>query len=47
MKAIGFRRQGGPEVLEAVDVPEPVVKARDLLVRVVAAGVYPVDAKVR
>jgi zinc-binding alcohol dehydrogenase family protein len=47
MKAIGFRRQGGPEVLETVEVPEPAVRARDLLVRVVAAGVNPVDAKVR
>jgi NADPH2:quinone reductase len=39
MRAIVLTRNGGPEVLELQDVPEPVPGANDLLVRVEAVGV--------
>ncbi|MCK6460270.1 MAG: zinc-binding alcohol dehydrogenase family protein [Planctomycetes bacterium] len=47
MRAIGFTEHGGPEVLRFVEVPEPRPGPRDIVVRVHAAGVNPVDAKVR
>jgi len=47
MRAIGFTEHGGPEVLRFVEVPEPRPGPKDLVVRVHAAGVNPVDAKVR
>ena len=43
MKAIRVREFGGPEVLRVEDVPEPQAGAAQLLVRVAAAGVNPVD----
>ena len=43
MKAIRYDRYGGPEVLELRDVPVPVVGDDDLLVRVRAAAVNPLD----
>jgi zinc-binding alcohol dehydrogenase family protein len=47
VKAIGFDRHGGPEVLAFHDVEPPRSRPRDLVVSVRAAGVNPVDAKVR
>ncbi len=47
MKAIVLRRYGGPEVLEVADLPEPTVGPDSVLVRVRAAGVNPVDWKIR
>jgi zinc-binding alcohol dehydrogenase family protein len=47
MKAIGFDRYGGPDMLEVVEIPDPEPGPRDIVVRVKAAGVNPVDAKVR
>ncbi len=47
MKAIGFFEYGGPEVLRFVDVERPRPGPRDVLVRVKAAAVNPVDSKVR
>ncbi|MBI4617103.1 MAG: zinc-binding alcohol dehydrogenase family protein [Planctomycetes bacterium] len=44
---MGFSEHGGPEVLRFVSVPDPVPGPRDLVVRVRAAGVNPVDSKVR
>ncbi len=43
MKAIGQNIYGGPEVLEFMDVPGPVPKKNDLLVKVRAFAVNPVD----
>lgn len=43
MKAIVVPRHGGPEVLEYSDVPDPVMMATDLLVKVAAAGVNYID----
>jgi NADPH2:quinone reductase len=47
MKAIRVHEFGGPEVLRLEDVPEPRPAAGQLLVRVRAAGVNPVDTYVR
>ncbi len=47
MQAIRYHSFGGPEVLKLEEVPRPTPAADELLVRVAAAGVNPVDAKVR
>lgn len=47
MKAITFARFGGPEVLELTDVPDPHATEGTVRVRVRAAGVNPIDWKVR
>ncbi|MFG3048408.1 NADP-dependent oxidoreductase [Streptomyces sp. NPDC048241] len=47
MKAISYRRYGGPEVLEYGEQPEPKVGPDQVLVRVRAAAVNPVDWKCR
>ncbi|HEV3141640.1 MAG TPA: alcohol dehydrogenase catalytic domain-containing protein, partial [Vicinamibacterales bacterium] len=44
MKAIRVHQLGGPEVLKIEDVPDPKAGAGDVVVRVRAAGVNPVDA---
>lgn len=45
MKAIVLERYGRPEDLKLVDRPEPKVAPGEVLVRVMAAGVNPVDWK--
>ncbi|MGW0122218.1 NADP-dependent oxidoreductase [Streptomyces sp. NPDC003327] len=45
MKAISYRRYGGPEVLEYGEVPDPKVGPDEILVKVRAAAVNPVDWK--
>jgi NADPH:quinone reductase-like Zn-dependent oxidoreductase len=47
MKAIVIHEYGGPEVLKYEDVPRPEPKENEILVRVIAAGVNPVDGMVR
>lgn len=47
MKAIRIFAYGGPEVLQLTDVPIPDCGPGDLLVRVVAAGINPLDWKLR
>jgi NADPH2:quinone reductase len=50
MKAIGFYQSlpvDDPASLVAVDVPDPEPQGRDLLVRVKAVSVNPVDTKMR
>jgi NADPH:quinone reductase-like Zn-dependent oxidoreductase len=47
MKAIVFNKFGGPEVLEYVDMPVPVPGEGQLLIKVQAASVNPVDWKIR
>ena len=47
MKAVRFHAYGGPEVLQFEDAPKPVAGPGDLLIRVAAAGVNPVDWKAR
>ena len=50
MKAIGFFRsdpQTGAEALRDIDIPKPSPKGRDLLVKIEAVSVNPVDVKTR
>jgi NADPH:quinone reductase-like Zn-dependent oxidoreductase len=47
MKAIRIHTYGGPEVLHYEDAPRPEPQAGEVLVRVHAAGVNPIDWKVR
>jgi NADPH:quinone reductase-like Zn-dependent oxidoreductase len=47
MKAIRIHAYGGPEVLQYEDAPRPLLNADDVLIRVIAAGVNPVDWKIR
>src|SRR6476469_9521037 len=47
MKAIRIHNYGGPEVLQYEDAPRPQPQAGEVLVRVHAAGVNPIDWKVR
>lgn len=47
MKAVRIHRYGGPEVLAYEDVPRPLPGEGEVLVRVEAAAVNPVDWKIR
>jgi NADPH2:quinone reductase len=48
MKAVLMRQPGGPEVLAGTELEKPQLRGpRDLLIRLRAAGVNPVDAKIR
>ena len=47
MKAVVIHEYGDPEVLMYEDVPRPEPKDDQLLIRVIAAGVNPVDAMIR
>lgn len=47
MRAVRFHEYGGPEVLKYEEAPRPEAAAGEVLVRVHAAGVNPVDWKVR
>jgi NADPH:quinone reductase-like Zn-dependent oxidoreductase len=47
MKAVVVHKYGGPEVLKFEDYPDPVPGAGEVLVRVAAASVNPLDCKRR
>src|SRR5437667_9339456 len=47
MKAAVIHEYGGPEVLKYEDIPRPEPKDDQLLIRVIAAGVNPVDGMIR
>jgi NADPH:quinone reductase-like Zn-dependent oxidoreductase len=47
MKAIVVHQYGGPEVLKFEDYPDPVVRPGEVLVRVAATSVNPIDYKRR
>jgi NADPH:quinone reductase len=47
MKAIRVEQFGGPEVMKLVDVPQPRPEAGQVLVRMHAAGVNPVETYIR
>ncbi len=47
MKAVRIRSFGGPEVLEFAEVEKPVPKDDEVLIKVHAASVNPVDYKIR
>jgi NADPH:quinone reductase-like Zn-dependent oxidoreductase len=43
MKAVIFRQHGGPEVLEYTDVPQPQIRANEVLVAVKACALNHLD----
>jgi NADPH:quinone reductase-like Zn-dependent oxidoreductase len=47
LRAVEVAEFGGPEVLRLVDVPPPSPISTEVLVRVLASGVNPVDCKTR
>jgi NADPH:quinone reductase-like Zn-dependent oxidoreductase len=47
MRALVLSRYGGPECTALIDMPQPSVLAAQLLVRLHAAGLNPVDYKAR
>jgi NADPH:quinone reductase-like Zn-dependent oxidoreductase len=47
MKTLRFHAFGGPNVLTIEDLPRPALGEEDLLVKVMAASVNPVDYKIR
>jgi NADPH:quinone reductase-like Zn-dependent oxidoreductase len=47
MRAIVFDSPGGPDVLRLAEVPTPVRVGSEVLVKVSAAGINPIDAKTR
>ena len=47
MNAIRIHKYGGPDVLQYEDAPRPKPQADEVLIRVHAAGVNPIDWKVR
>jgi len=47
MKAMVVHEYGGPEVLKYEDLPRPEPKEDQILIRVIAAGVNPVDGLIR
>ena len=47
MKAIVLHQYGGPEVLKYEDAPRPEPKEDEILIRVMAASVNPVDVAIR
>ena len=47
MRAMTMAEAGGPEVLTLAQIPRPVRVNAEVLIRVVAAGVNPIDAKTR
>ena len=47
MRAIAYRRTGGPEVLELVERPVPEPGPGEVLVRLAYSGVNPTDWKSR
>src|SRR5213083_2595320 len=47
MKAVVIHEYGGPEVLKYEDIARPEPKDDQLLIRVIAAGVNPVDGMIR
>ena len=47
MKAVLIYKYGGPEVLEYTDAPIPEIKPDEVLIKVIATSINPVDYKVR
>ena len=47
MKAVRIHAYGGPDVLQLEEMPRPEPRANEMLIRVQAAGVNPVDWKIR
>lgn len=46
MKAMLYRRYGGPEVLESADLPKPTPGPSEILIKVRATSINPIDWKI-
>lgn len=46
-RAIVYTEFGSPDVLHQIEIPEPVADSGEVVVRIEAAGVNPIDAKLR
>lgn len=47
MKAVGIEACGAPDILKVMEVATPTPKSGELLIKVEAAGVNPIDCKIR
>ena len=47
MKAVVYKKYGGPEVLQFKDVPKPIVKPNEVLIKVIATSVTAGDVRLR
>ncbi len=47
MKAVVYKQQGKPEVLEVIELEKPVIKDDEILIEVGASGINPVDTYFR
>lgn len=47
MRAFGLRAGGGKEVLQELELPKPDLRPKDLLIRVEACAMNPIDTKLR
>lgn len=47
MRAMSIERQGGPDVFKEVSVPVPAPSANQILIKVAATSVNPIDCKLR
>ena len=47
MKAIRIHESGGPEVLKYEDIHEPQPGPGEIRIKIIAAGVNPIDWKIR
>ena len=47
MKAIAYTRHGGPDAMSVLELPEPRPAEGEVLIKVAAAGLNPVDAMQR
>jgi zinc-binding alcohol dehydrogenase family protein len=47
MQAFGIRQGGSADVIEEMELPKPVLRSKDILVRVEACAMNPVDTKLR
>ncbi|WP_109299981.1 NAD(P)-dependent alcohol dehydrogenase [Aquimarina sp. AU474] len=47
MKAVVYKKYGGPEVLQFKDIPKPIVKPNEVLIKVIATSVTAGDVRLR
>ncbi len=47
MKAVVYKKYGGPEVLQFKDVPKPIFKPNEILIKVIATSVTAGDVRLR
>lgn len=47
MKAVVYEQYGEPDVLKVTEIANPVIKSNEVLVKVQASGINPVDTYFR